>query len=550
MQKTSVQKKIIPVFRRIMQVIGFVLVPSLFIQIFNSFKTIFMFIFHGNGTLFTIIPNLVILIIITIVTKIAGRFFCGWMCAFGGLSDFLYRIPRIGSKKLHKYHSNKEKYLKSIKYIILTVIIVFVWGFQIITVPFGTNPWDLFGILVSFRSRPLISNLISGWLPAAIILFVIMTLSVFIERFFCRYLCPLGAYFAIVSKGRILAIEKLRSNCGKCSLCTVKCGMGIDLTMMDSIHSGDCINCMECTLSCPKGNANLKISGRSLNAVVVGMLSCVIFIGAYYFGNFTINNSSSPVIPTYPQDMEYVDAGIAVGLPDGTYTGSGMGFRGETEVSVKVSDSIITDITVQSTSDDKEYVNKASHLIIAEIISNQSTDVDLVSGATYSSNAIVSAVKNALFSQSSSDGDFSSAVAADDASDSSISESINSSDSVSNSSQFPDLDKSLLNIKDGTYTGSGTGFKGETNVTVTVKDGNITDININSYNDDPKYFESAASAIIQEIINKQSVDVDAVSGATYSSNSICEAVADALSLSYTDTTVTDVRKRNLKRHGR
>jgi uncharacterized protein with FMN-binding domain len=90
---------------------------------------------------------------------------------------------------------------------------------------------------------------------------------------------------------------------------------------------------------------------------------------------------------------------------------------------------------------------------------------------------------------------------------------------------------------DGVYTGTGTGFRGDTEVTVTVSSGKITDIEIVSYQDDREYFEHASS-IIDDILSLQSVDVDTVSGATFSSNGILEAVADALNVGFTNPNST------------
>ena len=85
---------------------------------------------------------------------------------------------------------------------------------------------------------------------------------------------------------------------------------------------------------------------------------------------------------------------------------------------------------------------------------------------------------------------------------------------------------------DGVYTGSGTGFRGETVVEVTVQNGQITDITETSKQDDDQFFYRAWTTVIEEIITAQAVEVDAVSGATFSSNSIMEAVSDALGLAF------------------
>jgi uncharacterized protein with FMN-binding domain len=88
---------------------------------------------------------------------------------------------------------------------------------------------------------------------------------------------------------------------------------------------------------------------------------------------------------------------------------------------------------------------------------------------------------------------------------------------------------------DGTYTGTGQGFRGETKTSVTVKNGNITDITVLSYEDDKSYFKRAVGKVTAEIINGQSTEVDAVSGATFSSNGIMESVANALNVSNTNS---------------
>ena len=87
---------------------------------------------------------------------------------------------------------------------------------------------------------------------------------------------------------------------------------------------------------------------------------------------------------------------------------------------------------------------------------------------------------------------------------------------------------------DGVYYGSGSGYRGTTQVAVTVENGVITDITITSYQDDSQFFNRAQSGVIGAILSQQSVDVASVSGATFSSNSIKAAVADALNLSYTN----------------
>lgn len=193
----------------------------------------------------------------------------------------------------------------------------------------------------------------------------------------------------------------------------------------------------------------------------------------------------------------------------------------------------ITDITVLSTDDDARFFNSAESSVISQILSSQSVSVDTVSGATFSSNGIIAAVTDALSGAlgTTTSVTVSTGTTADtDTSITSAQMTTETTETTTSSGSGP------IAKSDGTYTGTGTGFRGEATVSVTVEDGYITSISVTAYNDDEKYFSRAESTIISRIITGQTPDVDAVSGATYSSNGIMEAVANALDIEYTSTT--------------
>lgn len=196
-------------------------------------------------------------------------------------------------------------------------------------------------------------------------------------------------------------------------------------------------------------------------------------------------------------------------LADGFYKGSGTGFAGTVSVSVEIKDKSIVAINILSTQDDEAFFNRAKG-VIDKIIAGQTLDVDVVSGATYSSNGIISAVKNALTGEQDTSTPATTA-----------------SSSNQSSPSIETVDDSNQTWKDGTYYGSGTGFNGEVQVQVVIADGKITDINVVSHNDDSS-FMSQAQGLIPNIISSQSTNVDAVSGATYSSRGIINAVRAAL----------------------
>lgn len=202
---------------------------------------------------------------------------------------------------------------------------------------------------------------------------------------------------------------------------------------------------------------------------------------------------------------------------DGTYTGTGTGFSGPITVQVVIEGGKIKDITVVSSTDDSPYLQNASALL-KQIVALQSTNVDTVSGATYSSVGLISAVRDALQKAGgNSASDSALPVLAASESQNKTSENAPAVEAVAEPAAY----------RDGVYTGTGTGFGGQMTVQVTVSGGKIADIQVLSSKDDSPYLQNAC-ALLQNIIASQNTNVDAVSGATYSSAGLIEAVRNAL----------------------
>ena len=202
-------------------------------------------------------------------------------------------------------------------------------------------------------------------------------------------------------------------------------------------------------------------------------------------------------------------------LADGVYKGSATGFSGPVTVAVTIMDKKIISIDILSSTDDEAFFNKAKG-VIDRIIASQSFDVDVVSGATYSSNGIIGAVKNALTGEKDNGvtGKSKQESTSESESDSSLAEIA----AVQDASAY----------KDGTYYGAGKGFAGTMKVKVDISGGKIASISIVSTKDGDSYVKSASS-LLDTIVEKQSTNVDTVSGATFSSRGIIAAVRSALS---------------------
>ena len=215
-------------------------------------------------------------------------------------------------------------------------------------------------------------------------------------------------------------------------------------------------------------------------------------------------------------------------LPDGIYEGTGTGFAGKITVAVEIKDKKIVAITVLNVeADDAAFFNRAKG-VIDRIIQSQNLDVDVVSGATYSSRGIISAVKNALTGEKDSGK---------------TAENPGKGEGSTTVAEVADA----AAYKDGTYYGSATGFAGPIKVKVVISGCKIASIEIVSTSDGSSYI-SKASAITGKIVSSQSTNVDTVSGATYSSVGIINAVRNALAQAAVDGSTVPVSTENTEQN--
>lgn len=221
----------------------------------------------------------------------------------------------------------------------------------------------------------------------------------------------------------------------------------------------------------------------------------------------------------------------AIDLKDGTYKGSANGYGGKVTVNVTVSKKTMTAIDIVSAPGETDSFFSRAKGVIDEMLTAQSTDVDVVSGATYSSNGIIGAVKNALYGTESNNATVASA----------------GNSNAGGSAPSVSKVKESGSWKDGTYTGSGKGFGGNISVKVTVKDGKIKSIDVTSASGETASYFSKAKGIIPKMISKQTTNVDVASGATYSSNGIIKAVRNALSKAGTGESSTTEKKSKKKK---
>ncbi|PUU89127.1 MAG: thiamine-phosphate pyrophosphorylase [Halanaerobium sp.] len=218
----------------------------------------------------------------------------------------------------------------------------------------------------------------------------------------------------------------------------------------------------------------------------------------------------------------------------GTYQGSAQGHSGQIELEVVVEAGEITEIEVLSQNETEGLGDDAIEEIAAQIISEQSLEVDSVSGATNSSEGTINAVRNALNSDSeSAETDAGSEEDSETDTDSSATWEEEDSEGEEETAAEAESESGLigladLNLENGEYRGSAEGHRAPIEVSVLVEANEINEIRIVSQEESPGIGDEAMAELSQNLLAEQSLEVDLVSGATNSSEAFLKAINNAL----------------------
>ena len=245
------------------------------------------------------------------------------------------------------------------------------------------------------------------------------------------------------------------------------------------------------------------------------------------------SDSATPTPTPTPKPAKKPKKDTSVSYKDGVYEGQAEGFDGTVTVKVTIKNGKIKKISNTNT-DTPEFFNKAWKTIKSNVISRQSTsEIDTVSGATFSSNGILGALSQAL-----SRADQSGTTDSKEEDITPTPTTVPDETVTPIPTEIPQPTKTPDNpsdeqpvvklLKDGTYTGSAMGYSGKVNITLTIKDGKITEVT-NTNSDTRSFFNKAWRSIQPKILEKQSTEgIDTVSGATFSSMGILDASKIAL----------------------
>jgi len=226
----------------------------------------------ATGTLFA---NLAWALAAIALTLFVGRFFCGFACPLGTTHQFIGWLARRGVDRNARVEANRFRRLQSFKYYLLVLLLGLAFLGSVQTGVF--DPLPLMHRSVNLALLPLADAgpaVLSGgprayasaWLFGAVFLTVV-GLNLILPRFFCRFLCPLGALFGLLGRFAPWRLGKTVDKCGDCRICEEYCEGACRPS--GTLIAGECVLCLNCLDRCPAGR--MTFAGRASAAGEVGL---------------------------------------------------------------------------------------------------------------------------------------------------------------------------------------------------------------------------------------------------------------------------------------
>lgn len=196
------------------------------------------------GTILAV--SVLVSLVILILTVFRGREFCSYLCPLGTVQDLLFKFRNRPYRKQHRFPVIQERKFSPAKYgVLFTTVFLALFGFAYAYIR-----------LCPLYTLSLLPRMLAPGLGVLVLLVILPGL--FMERFWCRFICPYAALMNIFQAlGELFGIKrrKIKRNlerCIDCGLCCLHCPMNIYVTETETVQSLDCIHCQQCVCNCPK----------------------------------------------------------------------------------------------------------------------------------------------------------------------------------------------------------------------------------------------------------------------------------------------------------
>lgn len=226
----------------------------------------------GGGLIKRVALSSVLLLVAAVVTALVfRRAFCGRICPLGYLQELFGGLGNRIFGRRFIMPETLDRPARYLKYVVLALILYFTWrtGDMVIR---SYDPWVAYNHLTS-------AELFTENAIALGVLVVVLLGSLFFDRFYCKYACPMGAFLGLISRFSVFKVRRDAEACIDCKLCDRACPVNVQVSTIESMASAECIDCGECVAACPAAGAlgTRTRSGRTLAPVQAALLTVALF---------------------------------------------------------------------------------------------------------------------------------------------------------------------------------------------------------------------------------------------------------------------------------
>lgn len=261
---------------------------------FGGIETLYSFLASGELLKRVEMSSLVLLLAVAILSIFLGRAFCGFICPLGTLQRLMASLGHKMKIRQVKLNKNLDKTLRFSKYVVLAGILLLTYRAGSLVI----RPYDPWAAYMHLSTG---AEVFSESLVGVVILIILLLSSLFVERAWCRYFCPLGAALSLISPLSLFKVRRNSSSCSNCNLCSRNCPMGIQANEGQGPSSRECIKCGQCVETCPKsGTMEIKRGSKVVSmtqATVASVMLIALVIGANAaLGTFKTSSPNKQVL--------------------------------------------------------------------------------------------------------------------------------------------------------------------------------------------------------------------------------------------------------------
>ena len=250
--------------------------------------------------------SFILLFATIIIALLFRRSFCGNICPLGTLQELFDKIGNLIFRKKYEVPLFIDRPARYLKYIVLVVFVFMsVWLGTLVIRPY--DPWAAFHHITSI-------DLFTEFMVGFIVLVLSLIGSIVYNRFFCKYLCPMGAFLGLINRLGWFRVRRVDETCTHCKDCNKACPVNIQVEELEDVHSSECINCNLCVDACPVKDT-LVISGPrktviSSKTVVLATLGVFIILLVISTASGSFKWTMPPLAETVSETNEFDPANI------------------------------------------------------------------------------------------------------------------------------------------------------------------------------------------------------------------------------------------------